>query len=133
MQHECSSVTGCERCNDLSPCQSTKIRPDGMAELFHTDVLCVCHILLHYQKLPNGAMYQHQILCEAGENPPLKHATCYRQLMGIMLCCEHKHLWFTHFHKNRGDNGWQKNGLQFRTVEQSAQFIARDHQVTQCW
>jgi hypothetical protein len=50
-------------------------------------------------------MYQHQILCEVGENP---HVTCYRQLMGIMLCHEHKHSWFTHFHKNRGDNGWQK-------------------------
>jgi len=50
-------------------------------------------------------MYQLQILCEVGENPPV---TCYRQLMGIMLCHEHKHSWFMHFHKKREDNGWQK-------------------------
>jgi hypothetical protein len=57
---------------------------------------------------------------------PLWHAT--DSSWGIMLCHEHKHSWFTHFHKNREDNGWQKNGLQH--VGQSAQFIARD-QVTQ--
>jgi hypothetical protein len=50
-------------------------------------------------------MHQLQILCEVGENP---HVTCYRQLMGIMLCHGHKHSWFMHFYKNREDNGWQK-------------------------